>query len=145
MSLKFKGAWRFKPPKDGKFLNETIPTAAVSECVNLIMKVATQKQNRQAIIEHFKGHFCKAAGATHSWSSSLSWAETDLLTYAQEAAQNAPLFIEAFYDACESFGEEDEDFFVPDTDMVNELLMRHEIGYQIRPPSLCANIGETPN
>ena len=136
MPLKFIGAWRFRSPADGKFLNESIPEAAVSECIDLIMKIATQEDDRQRIIEHFKDHFCKAAGATHSWSSSLSWAETDLHTYAHEAARNAPLFIEAFYDACASLEEDDDDFFVPDANMVNALLVGHNIGYQIKPPRL---------
>ena len=39
MPLKFKGAWRFKPPSDGAFVNEQIPAAAVSDVIDLIMKV----------------------------------------------------------------------------------------------------------
>jgi hypothetical protein len=99
------------------------------------MKVTTQG-DRQEGLEHFKGHFCSAAGASHSWSSSASWAETDLWTYAREAAANAPLFIEAFYDACSLFGGDDPDAWAPDADTINEILTRHRIGYVIRPPRL---------
>jgi len=56
--------------------------------------------------------------------------------YAQEAAANAPLFIEAFYDACESFRGEDSDVWVPDVEMINEVLVKHGVGYAIRPPRL---------
>lgn len=135
MSLKFKGEWRFKPPSDGAFVNEQIPAAAVSEVIDLIMKVATQGP-RQDVLEHFKGYFCGAAGAAHVRSSSESWSERDLRTYATEAARNAPLFIEAFCDACAAFGKGDEDLYAPDVDTINELLAKHRIGYTIRPPLL---------
>lgn len=62
----------------------------------------------------FQGSFCAAAGAAHVWSSNESWAESDLWTYARKAAQNAPLFIEALYDACESFSGDDPDKFAPE-------------------------------
>lgn len=135
MPLKFKGAWRFNPPADGRFVNRAISDSAVEECIDLIMKVATQG-DRQEVLEHFKSRFCTASGAAHSWSSNASWAEADLRTYAYEAARNAPLFIEAFYDACQSFGENDPDMWTPDVDMINGVLARHRIGYEIRPPRL---------
>lgn len=135
MPLKFPGAWRFKPPPDGRFVNQVVPAGAVEDCIELIMKVAPQG-DRQEVLEHFKGYFCTACGASHIWSSSHSWAETDLWTYAREAAANAPLFIEAFYDACESFGGDDADAWAPDVDMINEILAKHGIGYVITPPRL---------
>ena len=135
MALKFPGAWRFKPPADGQFVNQAIPAAAIEDCIGLIMKVTTQGA-RQKVLEHFKGYFCRASGASHTWSSSASWAETDLWTYAREAAMNAPLFVEAFYDACESFGGDDADTWAPDVGMINEVLAKHGIGYVIKPPRL---------
>ena len=135
MPLKFTGAWRFEPPQDGRFSNETIPDQAVQEVIDLIMKVTTQG-DRQEVLEHFKGYFCQACGSTHTWSSSASWAETDLRAYARDAARNAPLFIEAFYDACKSFGKDDPDAFAPDKAMINALLSQNGVGYEIRPPRL---------
>ncbi len=135
MALRFTGAWRFEPPADGEFATRSIPEAAVTEVIELIQRVATQGP-RQEALEHFKGYFCGAAGASHVWSSNVGWAETDLWHYAREAATNAPLFIEAFYDACESFARGDEDRFAPDVAMINGLLERHGIGYVIRPPRL---------
>jgi hypothetical protein len=35
MPLKFKGAWRFKPPSDGALVNEQVPAAAVSDVMDL--------------------------------------------------------------------------------------------------------------
>lgn len=135
MPLKFPGAWRFKPPTDGAFVNESIQDEVISECIGLIGKAATQRDRHEAL-EHFKRYFCEASGSSHSWSSSASWAETDLWTYAREAARNAPLFIEAFYDACLTFAGDDPDLWAPDVDMLNDLLAKHKIGYVIRPPRL---------
>jgi hypothetical protein len=135
VALKFPGAWRFKPPADGRFINEAIPSGAVEECIDLIIKLTTQG-DRQEVLEHFKGYFCGASGASHSWSSSASWAETDLRTYAYAAAANAPLFIEAFYEACRSFRGKDPDAWAPDADIISEILGKHGIGYVIKPPRL---------
>ena len=135
MPLKFPGTWRFKPPPDGSFANQSIPGSMLADCIELIMKVATQG-DRQEVLEHFKGYFCGVCGVSHFWSSSANWAETDLLIYAQDAAANAPLFIEAFYDACESFDGKDSEVWVPDVELINEVLMKHEVGYVVRPPRL---------
>ncbi|MBE3063458.1 MAG: hypothetical protein IMZ69_00340 [Spirochaetes bacterium] len=134
MPLKFPGAWRFKPPADGRFANQAVPSAAIEECIALIMRVATQG-DRQDVLEHFKGYFAGATGSSHSRSSNASWAETDLWAYARSAAANAPLFIEAFYDACRSFATDDENW-APDVDMINEVLAKHRIGYVIKLPRL---------
>jgi hypothetical protein len=131
MPLKFNGAWRFNPPVDGRYVNSAVPEEAVREVIGLILKVATQG-DRWADLEHFKGYFCAAGGATHVWSSNESWAESDLCTYVQFAAKNAPLFIEAFYDACKSYGGDDPDAWAPDPDKINEILARHGIGYVIK-------------
>jgi len=135
--LGFPGRWRFNPPSNaGGFFNDVIPAGAITEFVGLIMRVATQG-NRREVLEHFKGYFCRACGTTHVWSSNVGWAETDLWTFATQAAHNAPLFIEAFYDACESFREDDDpDVFAPDVEMINAMLARHDIGYVLQPPRL---------
>jgi hypothetical protein len=135
MPLQFKGAWRFNPPSDGRFINQSIPDSAVEECLELIGRVATQG-NRREVLEHFKGYFCTASGSAHYWSSNTSWAQIDLETFAHDAARNAPLFIEAFYDACQSFSGDDPDKWAPDVEMINGLLAKHGIGYEIRPPRL---------
>jgi hypothetical protein len=107
------------------------------------MKVATQG-DRQEALEHFKGYFCEASGSTHVWSSNVSWAETDLWTYAEEAAKNAPLFIEAFYDACRTFPGDDPDIYAPDVVMINALLVKHNMGYEINEPRLVPREASAP-
>lgn len=143
MPLKFKGEWRLTPPTDGKFRNQQMPSSAVEACIDLVMKVATQG-SRQEILEHFKGYFCGASGATHVWSSSVSWSETDLRYYAEQAAANAPLFIEAFYDACQNFAGDDPDLYAPEAAKINALLAEHDVGYEIRPPRLVLRETEAP-
>lgn len=64
----------------------------------VIMRVAIQA-DLQMIYELFKRRFAQASGRTASRSSSESWAESDLRSYMQHAADNAPLFVEALYDA----------------------------------------------
>jgi len=133
--LEFNGRWRFQPPVDGRWRNSSLPNAAIEEFIDLINKVATQGE-RQEILEHFKGYFCVATGTTHMQSSSESWAETDLRSLMGHAAENAPLFLEAVYDACDSFRSRGERYFAPDAAMINEVCSRRGIGYEIRPPKL---------
>lgn len=125
--LKFNAAWRFDTSPG------QAPAGVVNDFFDLIGKIAAQG-NRQKILEHFKGYFASAAGATASWSSSVSWAETDLQGYMAQAAENAPLFIEAFYDACETLAH--KDIAVPDVKVMNRILSQHNTGYEIDPPHL---------
>ena len=62
-------------------------------------------------------------------------------TYMRDAAQNAPLFIEAMIDACRSahlFGEE---LFAPDAEMINRVLVQHGVGYEVREDELLSREG----
>jgi hypothetical protein len=133
--LKFEGRWRFSPPADGQWYNQTIPNAAVEEFFQLVMKVTTQG-DAWAILEHFKAYFCPVAGTSYTGSSSMSWAESDLHTSMRRAAENAPLFLEAFHDACDSLRQRDEQYYVPDSAMLNTVCAKHQIGYEIQPPHL---------
>lgn len=122
--LKFNGAWRFDSP--GR-----IADGVSAEFSRLIGKVASQGDSRQSILEHFKAYFASAAGTTSSWSSSASWAETDLEGHMSDAAANAPMFIEAFHDACESLQRAHPDYVAPDVAMINRMLAKCEAGFQI--------------
>lgn len=133
--LKFNGAWRFKSPG-------SIAGGVESEFSRMIGRIASQG-DRQPILEHFKAYFAGAAGVSSSWSSSASWAETDLYNYMTHAAENAPLFIEAFYDACMTLQTAHPEIFVPDTTMINNVLAEHGAGYYIQPPDLVAQNPDT--
>lgn len=143
MPLKFPGVWRHRPPSDGRFMNESIPEEAVRECLDLIVKLTVQG-DRQKVLEHFKRYFCIAAGGSYNWSSNESWADSDLQTYAYEAAENAPLFIEAFHDACSSFSGHDSEAWAPDPATINEIFATHDVGYVIDGPELVLRESEQP-
>jgi hypothetical protein len=138
--LKFTPRWRAKPPEDGRFFTCAIPDRAIDAFQDLISTVLTQG-NRWAMIEHFKGYFARASGSAHVRSSTESWAETDLWSYSRSAAENAPRFLEAVYDACEELRKElreesAEGFFVPELSDINAICEKHDIGYFIEPPNL---------
>ncbi len=56
-----------------------------------------------------------------------------------EAAENAPLLIEAFYDACEALEGRYPEMVMPGVERINRILSDHETGYYIDPPSLVTN------
>jgi len=126
--LSFNGAWRFDSPG-------SIPSEVSAEFLALIGRVAGQG-GRQDVLEHFKTYFANAAGKTSVRSSTESWAETDLDRDMTDAGVNAPLFIEAFYDACEALRRTHPDYAVPDVSKINRVLSSHNSGYQIQPPNL---------
>jgi len=126
--LNFDTSWRFNSPGE-------IPAHVSGAFSSLIGKIAAQG-DRQTMLEHFKAYFANAAGLTSTWSSSASWAETDLGNYMQGACENAPLFIEAFYDACIAFREGNPQLGVPDVAFMNRILADNEVGYEIQPPDL---------
>jgi hypothetical protein len=130
MPLQLPPGSRFEP-HDG---TETITQSVISEFDALIRKVAAQG-DRQDLIEHFKGFFCGAIGAAHYRSSSESWAHSDLATYMQEIAGTPALFLEAFYDACEALRANGK-YEVPSIELVNEILRRHHVNFEVRPPRL---------
>ena len=113
----------------------SMPDDAVSAFISLITKVATQG-DRQEYLEHFKVHFSHANGTTPIRSSSTSWAESDLVAEMQESADNPPLFLEAFYDACEAIRRWPGDLFAPDAEIINGVCRQHGVGYELRPPKL---------
>jgi hypothetical protein len=126
--LRFKAEWRFDSPS-------AIPPGVISKFSDLIGKIATQG-NRKDILEHFKSYFGRAAGTTTNSSSSESWAETDLDSYMRQAAENAPLFIEAFYDACQALQKLTPEYAAPPLNQINRVLRETQSGWEIHPPNL---------
>jgi len=123
--LKFDSEWRFESPGE-------ISTGFFREAQQQIGIIAGQAQmERQRIFEHFKAFFAGAAGSTASWSSSASWAQTDMNATMEEAAKNAPLFIEAYLGACEALREKHPHYAIPDVAQINRSLSTHQTGYQI--------------
>lgn len=128
--LHFDGAWRFESPGP-------TPQGVVRDFSDLIAKIIPQG-NRQKLLEYFKGYFAGAAGTAYSTSSSESWAQSDLEALMDQAAGNAPLFIEAFYNACDDLRVRRPEMGLPDVTRLNRILAEHGAGYQIQPPNLVA-------
>lgn len=129
--LNFNPAWRFTSPGP-------IASGVEDEFYFFIKKVAGQHPNQQHVLEQYKAAFAAAAGRPSHVSSSLSWAESDLADYMREAAQNAPAFIEAFYDAGAILQRMNPTFVVPDPKTINQVLAKHAAGYEVQPPDLIA-------
>jgi hypothetical protein len=132
MGLNFPGVWRFDPPPDGHFVNKSIPVGAVGDFMEVIEKIPANV-SRKGKLEHFKGYF-----GGHYPSSDEGWAFTDLSNAMSHAADNAPLFIESYFDACEALRRLPGSGYVPDFTLLNVILNRHNVGYEIRPPDLVA-------
>jgi hypothetical protein len=126
--LIFEGRWRFESPG-------AVPIAVSHKFSELVGRIASQGE-RWDILEHFKYYFAGAAGCTAHRSSSESWADSDLDSYMCRAADNGPLFIEAFYDACVAIRNEHPQFGIPDVGTMNRVLRENDTGYEIRPPNL---------
>jgi hypothetical protein len=138
-TMKMPGAWRFAPPKGC----EPIPWDAVLKFLALAMRVAAQG-DRWRVIEHFKSSFAGAAGASSMWSSSESWAESDLQDSMMSAASNPPLFLEAFWLGCEGAREE-FGLDIPEVQHLNAICEESEVGFRVAPPSIVlAGSASTP-
>ena len=97
-----------------------------------------EQGKRWNILEHFKSHFAAAARTKYYSSTKEDWASSDLDTYMDDAAANAPLFIEAFYNGCTVLQERHQDMVMPDLNLVNRILSGGDAGFQIDPPDLVA-------
>ena len=127
MPLVFDASWRFEAPPG------EVPDKLINEFSRLIAQIGTLRPG-QATLEHFKKYFAAAAGTTSSRSSSPGWARSDLDSYMQQASLNVPLFIEAFFDACEAFQQ--KGVAVPEVGLINRLIAESEVPYRIDPPAL---------
>ncbi len=139
MVLKFPNKWRVESPN-----SEAMPRAAVEEFIGLVMKVATQAPSRQGVIEQFKTATAAAAGVSDAKSSNQQWAASDLERNFKGAAENPPLFIEAFLDACAYLGNRNPDWWVPDEQLVNSVLRKHDVAYEVRGQDLVPIHGHAP-
>lgn len=129
--LNFEKSWRFESP--GPLAPE-----AVNIIDDYVGKIANQGNEHKWMLEHFKGYFARAAGYTASISSDESWAQTDLDSALRYAAKNAPLFLEAFYDACVQMSTANPHIALPELNRVNAALQKVGAGFQFQPPNLIA-------
>ena len=127
--LKYNNSWRYDSPG-------SIPDGVHYEFMEIIIKAARGKQE---VLEHFKKYYASALGLTSYRSSNASWADTDLQNYMTQAKENAPVFIEAFHDACKELKASGQNVPIPETRYINRILAKHMAGYTIDPPNLIAS------
>lgn len=121
-----------------KGLPDPLTTHAKDELLGLVRRIVSSTYN-QDVIEIFKYNFCKASGEQYSRSSSPSWAESDLEWMASSAGSNAATFIAAFFDSCEELGT--KGIAVPDYEVINRTLEKHDIHFRIKDKKLIAAAG----
>lgn len=128
--LEFEGNWRFDSPCGVEY-------EVVQKFRELIDKISTIDGSWK-ILEHFKRYFAHAAGESFAQSSTEDWASTDLHSLMDTASDNAALFIEAFYDACEKLQADHPEAEMPSVPRINRILAQHNVGFQIDLPRLVA-------
>ncbi len=129
--LKFEGTWRYESPGQ-------VEHSVVWSFRDLIDRICAQGDSWE-ILEHFKHYFSKAAGSYPSYrSSDEGWASTDLDGLMRTAADNAPLFVESFYDACEALESLYPEIEMPGVRRINGILNEAGAGFWIDPPRLVA-------
>jgi hypothetical protein len=132
MLLQLPPEWVFSSPGP-------LPDGAISDFYDLALKVAEQGE-RWPIIERFKAAFGEA-----SHSSSESWAESDLLrVMCRQGEANAPAFIAAFCRALSRIQEGFPGHALPSEAVVNAILSKHDVPYEVRPPKLLPRHGHPP-
>lgn len=128
--LQFDGRWRFDSPGP-------VGSSAQEGLRELINRVSGQG-SRKAILEHFKARFAAAASVEYWPSTNERFASEDLDREMARAAENGPLFIEAFWDACEELRARNPTMVLPDAARINRVLADADAGYQLDPPMLVA-------
>ncbi len=128
--LQFDGNWRFDSPGP-------IEPAVQEAFRDLINRICGQGQ-RKSIPEHFKARFCAAGGAEYGPSTNERFASEDLDRDMTRAGDNAPIFIETFWGACQELRARNPTMVIPDAGRINRILADADAGYQLDPPMLIA-------
>ncbi len=134
--LEFDKRWRFDSPGP-------VDPVIVQGFRELIDRISGQA-SRKMVLEHFKSYFAIAAGSSPYTSSDESWASSDLDMRMEEASVNAPVFIEAFHEACEELCHKHPKMAVPDIGRINRVLTEAGADYQIAPPKLISTRAHIP-
>jgi hypothetical protein len=130
MILRIDPRWRGKPPSSNKMETRVIPPEAVESFFSMILKISAQGHPK-LVLEHFKRHFSLGMGSIHVDSSSTGWAQSDLQSRMEEAADDAVQFIDSLYDGFQSLVRQNDQFAVPDDATINAVLRDNNVGYTI--------------
>lgn len=125
LSLSMPTDWRYGSPGE-------MPPAAVHAFNSFVHTIAAQSESSWSVFELFKAKFSGGCAT----SSSESWAISDLHGIMMGAADNAPVFIAAFWGGCVQVKERFPTVGLPDASVVNQILYEHGLPYELRPPQL---------
>ena len=114
--LNFDSNWRFNSPAP-------IPNGVILAVRDLISRIAAQG-DRKSLLENFKRNFAGVAGVPYYTSSDASWAESDLYHLMDQAGENAPAFIDAFYTTCEALRARSPEIGLPDVQRLKSYTRR---------------------
>lgn len=107
---------------------ESLDKEVVNDFLSMMKRVSASIEKQQ-VNEIYKQHFCKVTGDYYTKSSSLEWAESDMIYQAYNAAKDAPNFIAAIYDAFEELNQFGA--MVPQEQNINQVLSRHQSHFHI--------------
>ena len=144
MRIKIAAEWRIKQPKTDSTDNEN-ERKVYNEFLKLIRRIASQGDPK-FYFEHFKSYYCRSNGESYYPSSTVSWAESDLEYQMETSLSNLPIFIEAFYNACESLTKGNDGTYAPDVRLINQIMLDSNAGFLIEPsdPPELKFSGENP-
>lgn len=117
-----------------------MPIDAIDSFISVINQIGFQR-NRKAVLERFKQAFATVGAIPYYQSSAERFVEEDLRTAMCAAANNAPLFIDAYDTIANQLRSSDPLLGVPDDAYINEILRQHRVRFEIARPFLAA-VGE---
>lgn len=136
MNLTFDIAWELTPPQDGTYINSKIPPDALENFFGILTRAANRTDDPEEVYYIIRAEFNEAMGLPVYRSSSLYFAPGDAKSAMNRAAENAPVFISAFYGACKQIKKQFGSKTAPSVPVMNRLLEMHRLGYVIAPPNL---------
>lgn len=136
MNLTFDITWELLPPKDGTYVNSKIPSDALESFVGILTRAANRTNDPEEVYYIIRAEFSEAMGLPVYRSSSMYFAPGDARMAMERAADNAPLFIAAFYSACKKIKKQYGTKTVLSIPAMNKLLEMHRLGYVVAPPNL---------
>lgn len=120
MSLIYPSDWKFK----GSGIS--IPIPVMNELHSILLQIDT---GNQSVIEDFKSAF-----GNGSTSTSYGWAVTDLENQMLSRIDNAPLFIDNYWQCIER--AQKRGLMVPTYEIINGILAQNKVPYAIDLPNL---------
>ena len=116
---------------------EALDGDAMADLLAMAKKIQSPLSYK-SVLETFKTHFGRSTGEGSSTSSSADWAESDLWRIARDAANDAPSFIAAFFDACEQLAAGGAT--IPDEVQINSVLTKYGCRYRILDGELVTSV-----